>query len=113
MIATTLLMMLAMPQDNAATLPKPLDPASWISPDDYPTRALRLNEQGLVSFTLDVSAKGKVTRCTVTTSSGSKILDSETCAIMRSRGRFEPAKDATGAAVASTYSSRFTWSIPN
>jgi protein TonB len=112
----------AHPQDTSAppppapsTLksPQPRAPGSWISYEDYPVDALRAGEQGVVGFRLDVDPAGRVTGCTVTASSGSAILDSATCAIMRRRARFVPAEDAEGKPVAGYWDSRSRWSIPN
>lgn len=83
-----------------------------VSNDDYPASALRAGEQGTVGFQLDVGTNGRVTNCVVTSSSGSAALDSATCRIMRSRARFAPARDSTGAATTDTVSSRIVWSIP-
>ena len=62
---------------------------------DYPAAAVRAGEQGDVGYRLDVGPNGRVTRCTVTASSGSAILDSETCRMLTARARFTPATDAS------------------
>jgi protein TonB len=86
--------------------------ASYLTADDYPAAALRNNEQGRVSFILDIGMDGRVTNCRVTQSSGSAALDSTTCRIMRSRPRFAPARDARGMAVADSTTGAVTWALP-
>src|SRR3954465_1834922 len=86
--------------------------ASYVSDADYPDSALRAEEQGTTGFHLDIGPDGRVTGCTVTSSSGSSALDSATCRIMKSRARFTPAHDATGKPVGDTASSRIRWVLP-
>lgn len=100
-------------QANGAAGPSPRAPiARYISIDDYPSAALLARQQGRVSVRLGVSAAGRVTECAVTVSSGAAILDASTCRLLRSRVRFEPARDARGAAVAGTYSTHVDWALP-
>jgi protein TonB len=86
--------------------------ASYISNDDYPSSALRNEEQGTTGFRLDVGPDGRVSGCTVTASSGSAALDSATCRLLRSRARFTPATDSTGAKTSDSVSGRIRWQIP-
>lgn len=85
--------------------------ASYISDGDYPSEALRLNQQGTVGFDLDVAEDGRVIYCHVTASSGSQLLDLRTCQVMLDRARFEPARDEQGNPVPDRISSRVTWRI--
>lgn len=114
MIAFALLLISAPLQDGTADAPKPkpINPATWLSHEDYPAISLTRHEEGIVAFTLDVDAKGRITGCTITSTSNSPTLDHQTCAMVRKRGRFEPARNDAGAPVASTWSSRFTWRFP-
>ncbi|MGE0178346.1 MAG: energy transducer TonB [Sphingomonas sp.] len=84
---------------------------SYVSDSDYPSSALRNEEEGTTGFRLTIGPDGRVSDCTITSSSGSSALDQATCRIMRSRARFTPARDSTGAAVGDTHSSRITWRI--
>jgi len=86
--------------------------ASLFSTDDYPASAIRAEESGTTGFRLDVGSNGRVTNCSVTSSSGSSALDSATCRLLRSRARFTPARDNTGAATSGTHSSRIVWRLP-
>jgi len=86
--------------------------ASYVSNDDYPDSAIRNEEQGTTGFRLDVGPDGRVTNCSVTSSSGSSSLDSTTCRLMRSRARFTPATDSSGARTTDSVSGRIRWVLP-
>ena len=84
---------------------------SLITDDDYPASALRAEEEGVTGFRLSVGANGRVTGCTVTSSSGSSALDAATCRLLTSRARFTPAKDSNGQATTDAVSARIVWRI--
>ena len=86
--------------------------AAYVTNEDYPIQALENDEQGRVEFILEISPEGRATRCHVVATSGSRLLDLRTCQIMLVRARFEPARSASGAAVADTFSSSLTWTMP-
>ncbi len=94
------------------TAPVPIDPASWVTNDDYPVAALQKGLFGTVEVAFAVDDTGRATACTTVKSSGSAILDSATCAAMMPRARFEPARDANGKAVAGTSPRRVRWQNP-
>ncbi len=96
----------------AQTDPVPIDPASWVTQDDYPIEALNANEGGTAAMTIQVDARGAVTGCTITQSSGSAALDATSCRLMRERGRFTPATDAKGQPTASSAHRRINWNAP-
>jgi protein TonB len=81
------------------------------SGDDYPADAMRNEDQGTVGVSLSIGPDGRVTGCNVTSSSGSRSLDSATCRILRSRARFTPAKLSNGQPTTDTYSQRITWRL--
>ncbi|WP_131818620.1 energy transducer TonB, partial [Sphingomonas turrisvirgatae] len=87
-------------------------PQSWVTDDDYPPAALRSGDAGTVGFRLDVAADGRVTSCTVTSSSGSSLLDQTACRLLQRRARFNPAEDENGNKIPAPFVSRFTWRIP-
>jgi protein TonB len=91
----------------------PATAPSYTSTVDYPAAALRAREQGTAGFRLTIGADGQVTACTITSSSGSAILDAETCRIMQTRARFRPAHDSNGNPIVSTVNSRIRWVLPN
>jgi protein TonB len=103
----------APPKPSQASGAKPRGtPGEWVTSDDYPPGALRNEEQGRTGFTLDIGADGRVTNCTVTSSSGFPDLDQTACKLLPRRARFTPAKDSAGNGIASTYTSSVRWQIP-
>jgi TonB family protein len=98
----------ALPQTRAL-MPQGL--ATIFSDADYPEEARRNSEQGTVAFLLDIGKDGRPTGCSITTSSGSSVLDAATCRIAKERPRFEPARDARGRATTDRISSRITWTL--
>lgn len=89
-----------------------IEPATWITADDYPPAAIRAGEQGAVATIITVSPDGRVSDCRIDVSSGSALLDERTCAILRERGRFRPARDAVGRSTVATLARRIVWAIP-
>ena len=51
------------------------NPMLWVTTDDYPSRALREEREGVTAVAWDVTADGRVENCRVTSSSGSPDLD--------------------------------------
>ena len=86
--------------------------ASYISDADYPDAAIRAEESGTTGFRLEIGTNGRVTNCTVTSSSGSSTLDRATCRIMQSRARFTPARNSSNQPTTDSVSSRITWRLP-
>ncbi|WP_435418684.1 energy transducer TonB [Parerythrobacter aurantius] len=101
-----------MPQTGpTAPFPKG-NPGRWITMADYPSRALRNEEQGKVTVRLTVSRYGFPTGCEVVGPSGSTLLDEATCKHMMLRAQFSPARDSAFQAVESTFIQPVTWMIP-
>ncbi len=86
--------------------------ASYFSDDDYPPSAQRDEESGTTGFRLAIGADGRVSDCSITSSSGSNALDTATCSILRRRARYTPARDDTGNATTDTATGRITWRLP-
>lgn len=82
-----------------------------IRPDDYPSSALSNDEQGTVTVSLSIGTNGRVSGCSVSSSSGSRSLDSTTCRVLTSRARFTPARDSQGNPTTGTHSQRITWRL--
>ncbi|MBR0551705.1 energy transducer TonB [Stakelama marina] len=110
MFVMALAVMVAMLQD-AVTEPEPVNPAVWVSDNDYPAEAKRAGWTGAVEFKLAVSPEGTVSECTIVKSSGHQLLDDRACEVISERAKFKPAHDAAGRAVASTWSSKFRWQL--
>jgi protein TonB len=86
--------------------------ASYVSDADYPSNAVRNEEQGTTRFRLAVGPDGKVKECTVTGSSGSSTLDSTTCKLMKQRAKFSPARNNRGELTGDTVASAIRWVLP-
>lgn len=65
--------------------------ASFFKDEDYPAVSIRSDQSGAVRFALLIDEKGKVADCTVIETSGVAALDAQTCAIIKTRAKFEPA----------------------
>lgn len=102
------------PSSNGDVPPQPIgDPRQAYTVADYPVAALRNNDQGRVTVSLDIDAAGRPSRCTVTTSSGFASLDEVTCAVAMRTARFVPAT-RNGMHVAGTYGPlSINWKLPN
>jgi protein TonB len=94
-----------------AAIPSP-GRAGWVTNDDYPTAALRDEVQGVVGIDVTIGADGRVTACSVTTSSGNEQLDQATCRLYARRAHFQPALDDGGKPIVGHYSDRIRWQIP-
>lgn len=99
------------PGSPSGAEPKILNLPELVTSDDYPTAAVMAEEEGSVEVVLKVDAKGDLADCVVITSSGSAALDAQTCRLFWLRAKFEPARDASGKAVAGAFSQRITWRL--
>jgi periplasmic protein TonB len=88
------------------------NPGNWVTPNDYPTRDIRQGNEGTALFRLAIDANGQITGCEITRSSGHPGLDAATCNRISHRGRFEPARDASGERVVGKYNGSIKWVIP-
>lgn len=84
----------------------------WVTTNDYPSRALREEREGVTRFRLTVGPDGRVADCQITGSSGSPDLDEAACANLRRRARFTPATDGEGQPTTGSYSNSVRWQIP-
>jgi len=89
------------------------DPHTWITNDDYPPEAVRLEQQGVSGIAWTINEQGRVENCHVVSSSGSQVLDDTACRLMTRRGRYSPAKDQAGNPIKQTASLRFRWVLPS
>lgn len=88
------------------------NPGKWVTDADYRTRWINEGLSGSARFTLAIDARGAVTDCSVTRSTGHAVLDAATCQLVTRRARFEPARDSAGKPVAGSYSGSINWKIP-
>jgi protein TonB len=85
--------------------------AGLFSASDYPIDALRKEEQGTSVARLDIDASGRVTRCSIISTSGSALLDKSTCRVLEKRAQFTPARDSFGRPIEDSYVQRITWRL--
>lgn len=78
---------------------------------DYPHAAKEALVSGTVAVRYVVAVSGRVTDCTVTSSSGNAELDETTCRLIRERFRFKPSKDEDGTPVDSIIVENHSWLI--
>lgn len=88
------------------------NPGRWANSNDYPSRALREEREGVTRFRVVVNAEGRVDSCSISSSSGHSDLDEATCKNIQRRARFRPALDANGNPMQGTYSNAVRWQIP-
>jgi periplasmic protein TonB len=88
------------------------NPGNWATTNDYPSRALREEREGTTGFRVTVGPDGRVTDCSITSSSGHSDLDEAACANIRRRARFAPATDGEGQPTSGSYANRVRWVIP-
>jgi protein TonB len=89
----------------------PLDPGSWVTPSDYPAKAMSDRAQGNAEFRLSVDTSGRADACGILASSGSQELDVATCELILARARFKPAIGPDGKPVRFEYSSAVRWTV--
>jgi protein TonB len=79
--------------------------------ENYPTRAAREGTEGTVGVSVVVGTDGRASSCSVTSSSGSDILDAAACQGMERYARFDPALNDAGNPVSGRYSTRITYRL--
>ncbi|MBW8754267.1 MAG: TonB family protein [Sphingomonadales bacterium] len=82
------------------------NPADWIKFQDFPADALREKKGEAVAFRITVDAAGAPVNCSIEQSSGSRRIDDVVCDQLMRNGRFQPAKNAEGLAIAGQWTSR-------
>ena len=93
--------------------PQPINSAAgWVTVNDYPRSDLNRGNEGTTRIALSVDARGRVTNCQITQSSGHTRLDRKTCAKAKQRARFDPATNENGETVAGIFSAAVRWQIP-
>lgn len=92
---------------------RPLNQMMWVTPDDYPTTALRREAEGLVRVRLVIDRAGLPNDCILVASSSHEDLDTATCTLLRQRARFSPALDGDGRPTTGTVIVPVRWDIPD
>ena len=86
--------------------------AGEITPRDVPRHLREAGIGGTVGFVFTVGVNGRVTRCTVTRSSGVPELDALTCRLVQQRFVYRPATDRYGRPVSDDVEGEQEW-IPS
>ncbi|MCH2487931.1 MAG: energy transducer TonB, partial [Erythrobacter sp.] len=89
------------------------DPTAWISTDDYRSSWINREMTGTARFRLEIAANGRVTKCTITGSTGHAPLDQATCRLLEQRAKFQPARTGSGEPIAGSYESAVRWVLPD
>ena len=111
------------PPAPAPAPPAPPSQARGASPDglsrwaariqgDYPSSALRREEQGTVTMRITIGTNGRVEACSVTGSSGSSALDQAACRGMQRYARYNPALNAAGNPITDTTTQSIRYVLP-
>jgi len=79
---------------------------------DYPAESLRKKEQGSTDVRFWVGKDGSARDCQIIESSGSDALDTQTCTIITSRRRLEPARTKSAEPIDSISFQRVRWTLP-
>lgn len=78
---------------------------------NYPTRAAREEREGRVGVRVQIGPDGKVSSCSVSSSSGSPDLDEAACDGMTRYARFDPALDDAGNPISAAYSTAIVYKL--
>jgi protein TonB len=101
------------PKVSKARGVQPKNQRSWSAriQEDYPRRAAQEEIEGTVGVRVTVTVDGRATGCSVTSSSGSGILDSAACVSLERYGRFDPALNDDGQPITASWSTRITYRL--
>jgi len=103
------------PEHAAAvqSAPKPKQPVmSYFSSSDFPSKAVREDQEGTTRFIVLIDEKGAIRDCMVVETSGIAVLDAQTCMVIKARGKFDPAIGIDGKPVRASLSQRVRWELP-
>lgn len=78
---------------------------------NYPTRAAREGREGRVGVRVTIDAEGRVSSCSVSSSSGSPDLDEAACEGMERYARFDPALNDAGNPTSGSYSTAIVYKL--
>ncbi len=88
------------------------NPQEWLDFDSFPADELRRARGGINYVRVMVDADGKPTDCHVQRGSESDSFNAAACRILLENGNFMPALDASGAPLASYYTTTFVFGYP-
>lgn len=111
MLFATIVLALATATAGSFTPVEALNVNDWLNSNNYLARSLALEEQGLVQADIYVDELGKQRACYIVVSSGSDLLDSQTCAAAMQKGKFVAARSSDGRSMPGIYSFRAQWRL--
>jgi protein TonB len=79
--------------------------------ENYPARAIRDETEGTVGVRVTIGSNGRVTACSVSSSSGSPVLDEAACDGMTRYARYNPALDDAGNPTTGSASTRIVYQL--
>lgn len=82
-----------------------------IKADDYPAVAINERQTGMVRVAILIDESGRIADCTIIQTSAVASLDAQTCAIVKTRAKFQPALDASGKPTKDAHLQSVTWRI--
>jgi TonB family protein len=85
--------------------------AKLFSDADYPAAAVMKGQSGRVRFALLIGEDGRVADCTIVATSGVPSLDSQACALLKTRAKFEPARDHEGKPAKDSVVGAIVWRV--
>jgi len=80
---------------------------------DYPDISVRKEESGNVGVLLLIDEEGKVADCTVSQTSKIAVLDAQTCVILLTRAKLDPAVGPDGRPARDALQTRIKWMMPD
>lgn len=86
--------------------------AGEITPSDYPRDLRERGVGGRVGVVFTVGVNGRVTRCSITRSSGVPELDALTCRLIQQRFIYRPSTDRFGRPIADEVDGEHDWIAP-
>jgi TonB family protein len=86
--------------------------ARLFSDADYPAVSVMKGESGRVGFALLIGEDGRVADCTIVATSGVPALDSQACALLKTRAKFEPARGSDGKPAKDSAVGGIVWRMP-
>jgi TonB family protein len=87
--------------------------AALFSDKDYPSVAVKNGQGGKVRFALLIGEDGRVADCTIVETSGVPSLDSQACALLKTRAKFEPARGEDGKPAKDAVVGAIVWRMPS
>ena len=101
------------PPPSQARAASPDGQARWAAriQENYPARAIRDEVEGRVGVSVTIGTNGRVTDCSVTSSSGSSVLDQAACQGMERFSRFSPALDDAGNPTTGSYATTIVYQL--